>query len=325
MVYSDSMKPLKQTILLALLAVTSALLLLLTSRNPFAAPSAPLHGAFAPRDCVSAATCSPAPDAFLKINEFYVLFTYPIVPHRDPSGTFIVGLDALAKIMEAHTRTDTASKAETVTLAGRSITFVDGASIATVDGKPVTLPVTALWDAPSGKMIVPLSPILQAFHIQSYWDETHKILALHNKAFLTTLTNNSDALDSVWRTQAPSPSDFNRNDLVPTSMKWFPIHSSDPDFKLTVQNVSGKTIPRGRQHINLIYGIYGMGGYPITQYGANVEGTDGPFGLGAPILLPPLGAGASRTITDGAMEISDKHSYTLCVLAWLLVTHEQKR
>ena len=318
------MKPLKQTAFLALLAVAlvaGVVLLCLAFRHPSAAAaSAPLHGAFAPRDCVSAATCSPPPDAFLKINQFYVLFTYPIVPHRDPSGTFIVGLDALANMMEAHTRTNAASKTATLFLPSHSITFADGAATADVDGKPVALPVTALWDTPSGKMIVPLSPILAAFHVQSQWDPTHRILTLHDKTFLTTLTTNSDALDLVWRTQAPRPSDYNRNDIVPTAMKWFPIHHSDPDFTLTVQNVSGKTIPRGCQHINLIYGIYGRGGYPITQYGANVEGADGPFGLGTPILLPPLPAGASRTITDGAMQISDKHSYTLCALAWLVVT-----
>ncbi len=318
------MKPLKQTAFLALLAVAlvaGVVLLCLAFRHPSAAAaSAPLHGAFAPRDCVSAATCSPPPDAFLKINQFYVLFTYPIVPHRDPSGTFIVGLDALAKIMEAHTQTSVADKAETLTFSGHSITFTDGASTAEADGKPVALPVTALWDTPSGKMVVPLSPILATFHIPSHWDATHKILTLQDKAFLTTLTNDPDTLNLVWRSQGMELSDLNRNDIVPTAMKWFPIHHSDPDFTLTVQNVSGKTIPRGCQHINLIYGIYGRGGYPITQYGANVEGADGPFGLGTPILLPPLPAGASRTITDGAMQISDKHSYTLCALAWLVVT-----
>jgi len=322
MMYSDAMKPLKQTLLLALLTVGAALLLLLAPRNPFPAPSAPLHGAFAPRDCVSAATCSTPPDAFLKVNQFYVLFTYPIVPHRDPSGTFIVGLDALAKMMEAHTRHDAIRKTETVLLAGHSITFADGASTASVDGKPVALPVTALWDAPSGKMIVPLSPILAAFHIQSHWDVTHKILTLQNKTFLTTLTNDPDTLNLVWRSQGPSPSDFNRNDLVPTSVNWFPVHSSDPDFNLTVQNVSGKTIPRGRHHIDFIHASFGSSGFQTTRYAAWAEGADGPFGLGTPILLPPLGAGASRTLTDEGVEISDKSRYTLCVLAWLLVTHK---
>ena len=308
-----------------LFATTSAfclvLLLLLAFRHPFAAAaSAPLHGAFAPRDCVSATTCSPPPDAFLKINQFYVLFTYPIVPHRDPSGTFIVGLDALAKIMEAHTRTDAANKTETLFLPSHSITFVDGASTATVDGKPVALPVTALWDTPSGKMIVPLSPILAAFHIPSHWDATHKILTLQDKAFLTTLTNDPDTLNLVWRSQGMELSDLKRNDIMPTSMKWFPVRSSSSNFDLTVQNVSGKTIPRGRQHINLIYGIYGNGGYPITQYAAKVEGAAGPFGLGTPILLPPLPAGASRTVTQGPVESLVGSRYTLCVLAWLVVT-----
>ena len=159
------MKPPKLTVFLALLAAVLALLIGLAYRHLSAAPSTPLHGAFAPRDCVSAATCSPPPDAFLKINQFYVLFTYPIVPHRDPSGTFIVGLDALAKMMEVHTRHDALRKKETILRAGHSITFTDGAATADVDGKPVALSVTALWDAPSGKMIVPLSPILAAFHV----------------------------------------------------------------------------------------------------------------------------------------------------------------
>ncbi len=303
------------------LVVSDALLLLLVFRHPFAAAaSAPLHGAFAPRNCVSAATCAPPPDAFLKINQFYVLFTYPVVPHRDPSGTFIVGLDALAKIMEAHTRINAASKTETLFLLSHSITFVDGASTATVDGKLVDLPVSALWDTPSGKMIVPLSPILAAFHIPSHWDAAHKILTLQDKTFLTTLTNDPDTLNLVWRTQAPSPSDYNRNDLVPTSMKWFPVRSSSSNFDLTVQNVSGKTIPRGRNHVNFVYGIFGSGGYPITQYASSIEGAAGPFGLGAPILLPPLPAGASRTVTQGPVESLVGSRYTLCVLAWLVVT-----
>ena len=306
-------------------AVCLVLLLCLAFRNPFAAPSAPLHGAFAPRDCVSTATCSPPPDAFLKINQFYVLFTYPIVPHRDPSGTFIVGLDALAKMMEMHTRHDALRKKETILRAGHSITFTDGAATADVDGKPVALPVTALWDAPSGKMIVPLTPILQAFHIQSHWDETHKILTLCDNTFLTTLTNDPDTLNLIWRSQGVSLSDLKWNDLVPTVMKWFPIHHSDPGFDLTVQNVSGKTIPRGRHHIDFVHATFGSAGFHSMRYGASAEGAQGPFGFGPPILLPPLSPGASRTLADDSVEISDKSRYTLCILAWLLVTHEQKR
>ncbi len=318
------MKPLKQTVFLALLAAAFAVLLGLAYRQLSATPSAPLHGAFAPRDCVSAATCSPPPDAFLKINQFYVLFTYPIVPHRDPSGTFIVGLDALAKMMEAHTRHDALRKKETILRAGYSITFVDGASTATVDGKPVDLPVTALWDAPLGKMIVPLSPILAAFHIQSHWDATHKILTLRDKTFLTTLTDDPDTLNLIWRSQGVSLSDLKWNDLVPTVMKWFPIHSADPGFDLTVQNVSGKTIPRGRHHINFVHATFGSAGFHSMRYGASAEGAQGPFGFGTPILLPPLSPGASRALTDDSVEISDKSRYTLCILAWLLVTHAQK-
>ena len=323
------MKPLKQTVFLAVLAVAlvaGVVLLCLAFRHPSAAAaSAPLHGAFAPRDCVSAATCSPPPDAFLKINQFYVLFTYPIVPHQDPSGTFIVGLDALAKMMEAHTRHDALRKKETILRAGHSITFTDGVATADVDGKPVALAVTALWDTPSGKMIVPLSPILATFHIPSHWDATHKILTLQNKTFLTTLTDDPDTLSLIWRSQGVSLSDLKWNDLVPTVMKWFPIHSADPGFDLTVQNVSGKTIPRGRHHIDFVHATFGSAGFHSMRYGASAEGAQGPFGFGPPILLPPLSPGASRTLTDDSVEISDKSRYTLCILAWLLVTHEQKR
>ena len=322
MVYSDSMKPLKQMLAVALLTVGAALLLLLAPRNPFPAPSAPLHGAFAPRDCVSAATCTPAPDAFLKVNEFYVLFTYPIVPHLDQSGTFVVGLDALAEIMEAHTQTSAANKTETVTLSGHSITFRDRASTATVDGKSVTLPVTALWDVVSGKMIVPLSPILTAFHIRSRWDAKNKIMALQNKAFLTTITADPDTLNQIWKTQGSNLSDPERERLVPTGMKWFPVHSFDRGFDLTVKNISGKTIPRDRNHIDFVEANFGIAGNQTLQYGASAEGTRG-LDL-PPTIQSPLPKDASRTASHYGVEIS-KESYSLYVLAWLLVTHEQKR
>ncbi len=315
------MKPLKQTVFLALFAVAlvaGVALLCLASRHPFAAAaSAPLHGAFAPRDCVSAATCAPLPDAFLKINQFYVLFTYPIVPHQDPSGTFIVGLDALAEIIEAHTRTDAANKVETVTLAGHSITFTDGKQTAEVDGKPVALPVTALWDTPSGKMVVPLSPILAAFHIQSHWDATHKILALQNKMFLTRITAAPDILSLIWKTQGPELSDFERSDLVPMGMKWLPARPFDRGLDLTVQNVSGKTIPRDHNHVDFIEAKYGIPGYKSLQYSAGAEGARG-WNV-PPIIQPPLPKNASRTATQYGVGVS-KDSYSLYVLAWLLVT-----
>lgn len=299
------------------IVVAVALLLSTLSRCSFAVPAL-LHGALAPRDCVSVATCAPAPNAFLKINEFYVLFTYPIVPHRDPSGTFIVGLDALAEIMGAHTRTDAESKTETLFLPSHSITFADGESTATVDGKPVALPVTALWDTPSGKMIVPLSPILAAFHIQSHWDETHKILALHGKAFFPVFVTDPDILGPIWMQEGSNLTYPERGYVIPTVLKWSAVkgHSDTHNLQLTVHNVIKKTISCDHLYINFVQADFGVAGYPHLQYsaGGTLHGWNEPR-----VHQPSLGSGDFRTATHEDVGTSGK-SYSLYVLAWLLVT-----
>ena len=285
------------------------------SLNSTPRPNEP-SGAYFPRDCNSAATCTPPPDAFLKVNQFYVLFTYPIVPHLDKSGTFLVGLNAFAEMIGATVRTDRPTRSETITWRSNSVTFIDRARTAAIDGRYVPIPVPALFDQPSGKMIAPLSVILQAFHIRPRWNAKYRILALQDKSFFPVFTADPDILGPIWMQEGPDFKYPDKGYLVPTAERWLPRPGDVErrDLELTVGNVKSRTLQRDQAFINFVQADFGVGGHQELQYSAG--GTlNGPPDEPR-IHQPPLKNGQTRTAVNPGVGVL-RQPYSLCILAWL--------
>ncbi len=138
--------------------------------------------------------------AFLKINQYYIVYSKPAVPYRDKSGNFMVSLQGLSFLINLASDLKVVSsqsgRVATFSGAGHRITFRSGSPSASVDGRPVVLPCPASLDRGSKRLLVPLSVITDTYKIQSSWNPKIRVLSLQGEG----LTRGPDS-DLLWAVQ----------------------------------------------------------------------------------------------------------------------------
>ena len=280
------MKPLKQTVFLALLT-------------------------FAPTCAVLAAP----PQAFLKVNQFYILYTNPIVPQYTKNGDFLVGLQSAALILNAKAVTNTQATVTTVVKGSHKIQITAGSPLALVDGKLVRMAAPAVLKQPSGQMVVPLSALINALHLQSRWDARRRVLALTGKNLMNNI--NSDFLRDYAGLEQPYRSP---TPLIPFSADFGGPHNEvHHRLIFKAQNASSRTLKQGSSYINLV----NAGELPT-----HMTPPYGPYSLnyveGGPPWPPDL-ATYSPALKPGAtwsqnIDISGPQSpKTIYIAVWLVV------
>ncbi len=128
------------------------------------------------------------PQAFVKVNQFYLLYTYPVIPYLDKSGALMVGLEGFARALFAkappgdaqakiyggndygRVTTDTAARRETLTLGDHLLTFTANSTTVQADGTAAAMGAPARWDAATGQMVVTAASLARALGLTCRWD-----------------------------------------------------------------------------------------------------------------------------------------------------------
>lgn len=252
----------------------------------------------------------------IKINQFYVLYTCPITPRLDKSGTFIVGAEAIALMLNARFTQNPQATTITMTKNGHAIQFTAGSGTALVDGKPVALPVAAQLDPPTRQMLVPLSPLVITFRIRMAWNQTRHTLTLTGKTLMNNIAH--DTLSQIYQ-EDPGP-DTGR--LVPIAATPISAYRRPPrgyNLDLTVQNVSRRTLPKDRSFINTVGASRNFNSQSsVINYG--VGGAPFPPDMAVPD--PPWKPGATRRLTVTVFMPPDT-GYMLYVAVWPVVSRRR--
>ena len=275
--------------------------------------------------------CSADPQqAFLKMNQYYVLFTNPIVPCIDKKGNFIVGLQGFSNLLGA--KILLARGSTTVRLGDDSIKFFSASKTAYINGKAVrmaeaprerptlqsaTLPLPEISPGgmigPATQLLVPVKMLIQAFHLRSSWREKTRTLVLW-RTDLTLSVDSSILVEDITRFEGPF---LGSENFVPISLALrsgtLPYYnlpgstakSSDMKLlELTVKNSSHQDFSEGQAYINIL----SWGG---ASHGMPMPSIDIPN-------VPPaaLRVGAARL---DMTEINGPNSHFVSyVVAWLV-------
>jgi hypothetical protein len=94
---------------------------------------------------------APPRQAFVKVNQYYVLYTYPVVPYLNDKGVLMVGLEGFGRVIDhdatphqepvpgveryGTVKVDVAARMETLTFDGYHLMFRAGSSILNADGR----------------------------------------------------------------------------------------------------------------------------------------------------------------------------------------------
>lgn len=117
----------------------------------------------------------------LKVNEHYVLYTYPASPFVDKKGRLLIPLQAAEDILGGKVSYNAANKTAAVDLLGRNVTATIGSPEISVNGEPVTMDTVPIML--SNAMFLPVSILLKDTDAKMEWDPQRGLLKLRHDSF----------------------------------------------------------------------------------------------------------------------------------------------
>ncbi|MDQ0494077.1 copper amine oxidase N-terminal domain-containing protein [Paenibacillus brasilensis] len=117
----------------------------------------------------------------LKVNDHYVLYTYPASPFVDQKGRLLIPLQAAQDILGGKVTYNAANKTASVDLLGRDVTATIGSPEISVNGDPVTMDTVPIMK--SNAMFLPVSILVKDTDAKMGWDPKRELLTLRHDSF----------------------------------------------------------------------------------------------------------------------------------------------
>ena len=235
---------------------------------------------------------SPSPQSvFLRINEYYILYTNPVVPYVDPQGHLMVGLDGIKSILtfpkpkprypndadRASLVEDAQAGTAVFSVAGHVLRFAAHSATALVDTEPIAMPTAAVLIG--GHLVVPLSVLANGLGLEIAWDQSAKTVSVHGNGLGMDIDS---ALSYAEANGIPNPT---QKEVIPWKLSLAPSARSQRHLIFSVKNVSTRDFDPGKVDIDTV----------ITADGGSL--CDAPFpsvDVHRPV-PPSLAAGATES------------------------------
>ncbi|MGV6935026.1 copper amine oxidase N-terminal domain-containing protein [Paenibacillus sp. CMM36] len=198
----------------------------------------------------SAQDCTPI---HLKVNDHYVLYTYPASPFVDKKGRLLIPLQAAEDILGGKVNYNAANKTASVDLLGRNVTATIGSSEISVNGEPMKMDTVPIML--SNAMFLPVSILLKDTDAKMEWDPQRGLLKLRHDSF----------------TESPVLMRFKGQDLAQViDANTFDLISFDWDKKKDVLNIhatyKSDLSPAFKQIDFNPMIVYSKGSYSVNPY-----------------------------------------------------------
>ncbi|WP_342415916.1 copper amine oxidase N-terminal domain-containing protein [Paenibacillus sp. FSL R10-2782] len=189
----------------------------------------------------------------LKVNDHYVLYTYPAPPFVDKKGRLLIPLQAAEDILGGKVTYNAASKTASVDLLGRNVTATIGSPEISVNGESVTLDTVPIMK--NNAMFLPVSILLKDTDAKMEWDSKRGLLKLEHDSF----------------TESPVFMKFKGQDLAQVmDANAFDLTSFDWDRKKGILDIyamyEGGLSPASRQIDFNPMIVYSKGTYSVNPY-----------------------------------------------------------
>ncbi|MDY7990501.1 copper amine oxidase N-terminal domain-containing protein [Paenibacillus polymyxa] len=189
----------------------------------------------------------------LKVNDHYVLYTYPASPFVDKKGRLLIPLQAVEDILGGKVTYNAANKTASVDLLGRNVAATIGSPEISVNGETVTMDTVPIMK--SNAMFLPVSILLKDTDAKMEWDTKRGLLKLRHDSF----------------TESPVLMRFKGQDLAQViDANAFDLTSFDWDRKKGLLNIhamyESSLSPASRQiDFNPLI-VYSKGTYSVNPY-----------------------------------------------------------
>ncbi len=200
----------------------------------------------------ASATVSPysVPEVLLKLNHYYLLYTYPVSPVLDSRGRILVSLPVTGEVLGATVVTNSPT-VHRVTRGGRTLMFVLGWDVVETDGRRLSLgePIQRAGSMMVGyravPLMVPLGVLVDVFGLQAKWDAVFRVLSLQSDRLVPPHVVQWLERDIANREEKI----IDTEDLVPGAVSIQPVlQNGIPKIvvQFSLRNRLGRTVPEAK-------------------------------------------------------------------------------
>ncbi|WP_068613304.1 stalk domain-containing protein [Paenibacillus tuaregi] len=206
-----------------------------------------------PAEARSASSSIPSTPVVLKMNDYYVAYTYPKAPYIDKQNRLIVPLRSVSDLLGAEVSYDNITKTATVKQGQDKVDIIIGSKKALVNGQPVMMDTVAVLD--QGSALVPARILLDTFgykaasvnHVITLKDER----LLGSEKFKITLDDDREGIRRTSDSNAFKPLHISFSSAVKNNVTNF-------SYSVSAKNITGKSVSAGHEDLHSILMFKGV-------------------------------------------------------------------
>jgi hypothetical protein len=268
---------------------------------------------------------STPPQAFVKVNQFYLLYTYPVVPYVDRSGTLMVGLEGFARSLFAKAPVgDPQAKfyggddygRVTTDAAARTETLTAGSATVQVDGASVTMEAAAVWNTATGQMVVPAASLARCLGLACAWNPVQRLLTVTAPDAMTSgdMSDGGGAYSASqsaplvpWRVavRAAPPPPGTVYPIGPGGGSWRRVYAAQPWLMYEARNVSSAAVYSEELNVVVLFTNNAISGDLDSVSGFRSYGPS-----------PAIPDGGVRQLSVSLQSNPNIHLFPLCVVSY---------
>lgn len=196
---------------------------------------------------VDAAENTKDTHVYLKVNDYYVLYTTPKAPYLDQNNRVLIPLRSISELLGAEVGYNATTKIATIELENTIVTYQVDSKMVSIDGIKSTLDTKPVLFQNS--IFIPLSSLIKSLKIKSEWNQIDKLYTLTgDKLMQTSKVRNWEELDNF--TLLPVD---NVNAFRPQSFRY---DTSKNTVTIKSKNISGEDVAVGHEGVHP-YFIFG--------------------------------------------------------------------
>lgn len=199
------------------------------------------------KNAAAAASSIKEAHVYLKVNDYYVLYTAPKAPFVDQNNRLLIPLRSISELLGATVKYDGTTKTAVIQMENKTVTYQAGSKKVNVDGDEKLLDTNAVLY--QGSIFIPLSSFIQNFGIKSEWNQADKLYTLRGERFMqTSKVTNWEELDRFSSLPAADSNAF-----LPVSYRY---DAAKNKVTIKSKNISGRDIAEGQEDVHP-YFIFG--------------------------------------------------------------------
>lgn len=189
----------------------------------------------------------------LKMNDYYVAYTYPKAPYVDKQQRLIVPLRSVSDLLGAEVSYDNKTKTATVKQGKDTVEIVIGSKKAFVNGQPVLMDTVAVLE--QGSALVPARILFDTFKYKV--TSVNNVVTLKDERlfqsdkFKYTLDDDREGIRRTSNSNAFQPQKISYSSFVKNNITNF-------SYSVTAKNITGGNISAGHEDLHSILMLKGV-------------------------------------------------------------------